>query len=104
MNKTLILGIETSCDETAAAVVSGGSRLHSNIIASQAELHRKYGGVVPEIASRRQLETVNFVIEQALAPQAAHFPIWQPSLLLMARDWWEPCWWGLILPKHWHML
>ena len=66
MNKTLILGIETSCDETAAAVVSGGSRLHSNIIASQAELHRKYGGVVPEIASRRHLETVNFVIEQAL--------------------------------------
>ena len=81
MNKTLILGIETSCDETAAAVVSGGSRLHSNIIASQAELHRKYGGVVPEIASRRHLETVNFVIEQ-VAPQAAHFPIWQPSLLL----------------------
>jgi N6-L-threonylcarbamoyladenine synthase len=73
MNKTLILGIETSCDETAAAVVSGGSRLHSNIIASQAELHRKYGGVVPEIASRRHLETVNFVIEQALSAAGCTF-------------------------------
>ena len=50
MNKTLILGIETSCDETAAAVVSG-SRLHNNIIASQAELHHKYGRVVREITS-----------------------------------------------------
>ncbi|MFS8640692.1 MAG: tRNA (adenosine(37)-N6)-threonylcarbamoyltransferase complex transferase subunit TsaD, partial [Symbiobacteriaceae bacterium] len=48
----LILGIESSCDETAAAVVAGGRQVLSNTIASQVDLHRKYGGVVPEIASR----------------------------------------------------
>ena len=94
MNKTLILGIETSCDETAAAVVSGGSRLHSNIIASQAELHRKYGGVVPEIASRRHLETVNFVIEQALNAAGCTFSDLAAIAVTYGQDWWEPCWWG----------
>lgn len=70
----LILGIETSCDETAAAVVEGGgsatltagSRVLSNVVARQAEFHRKWGGVVPEIASRKHLETINYVIEEAL--------------------------------------
>ena len=70
MSEPLILGIETSCDETAAAVVAGGRTILSNIIASQIEDHKKYGGVVPEIASRKHLETVNEVVEQALA--AAH--------------------------------
>jgi N6-L-threonylcarbamoyladenine synthase len=62
----LVLGIETSCDETAAAVVSGGSVL-SSVVASQAELHARYGGVVPEVASRRHLELVAPVIREALA-------------------------------------
>ena len=52
----LVLGIESSCDETAAAVVGEGGRVLSSIVASQAALHEKYGGVVPEIASRRHVE------------------------------------------------
>ncbi len=63
----LILGIETSCDETAASVVEDGRRILSNIVSSQIDVHRKYGGVVPELASRKHLETVNYVIEQALS-------------------------------------
>jgi N6-L-threonylcarbamoyladenine synthase len=62
----LILGIETSCDETAAAVVEDGRRIRSSIIASQAELHSKYGGVVPEIASRKHMETIMPVVCEAL--------------------------------------
>ncbi len=61
-----ILGIETSCDETAAAVVTGHGEIRSSIVASQAELHAAYGGVVPEIASRRHLELVSPVIREAL--------------------------------------
>ncbi|MBS3886919.1 MAG: tRNA (adenosine(37)-N6)-threonylcarbamoyltransferase complex transferase subunit TsaD [Dethiobacter sp.] len=66
MRQVLILGVETSCDETAAAVVADGEIMLSNIIASQIEEHRKYGGVVPEIASRKHLEIVNEVLEKAL--------------------------------------
>lgn len=62
----LILAIESSCDETAASVVKNGREVLSNIIASQIELHTLYGGVVPEIASRKHIEKVNQVIEQAL--------------------------------------
>ncbi len=62
----LILGIESSCDETAAAVVEDGRRVLSNVIASQVEEHRKYGGVVPEIASRRHAEAISGVVRQAL--------------------------------------
>ena len=62
----LVLGIESSCDETAAAVLEGGWTLRSNVIASQTELHAPYGGVVPEIASRRHVELVTLVIQEAL--------------------------------------
>ena len=61
----VVLGIETSCDETAAAVVDGRSVL-SNVVASQAELHSVYGGVVPEVAARHHLTTVNAVVDRAL--------------------------------------
>jgi N6-L-threonylcarbamoyladenine synthase len=61
-----ILAIETSCDETAAAVVRNGREVLSNIISSQIELHKLYGGVVPEIASRKHIEKINQVIEEAL--------------------------------------
>jgi N6-L-threonylcarbamoyladenine synthase len=61
-----ILGIETSCDETAAAVVSPDGEIRSSVVASQDELHARFGGVVPEVASRRHLELVTPVIEQAL--------------------------------------
>ena len=62
----MILGIETSCDETAAAVVTAAGEIRSNVVSSQADIHAKYGGVVPEIASRRHLELVSPVIEEAL--------------------------------------
>jgi N6-L-threonylcarbamoyladenine synthase len=61
-----ILGIETSCDETAAAVVKNGRDVLSNVIYSQIDLHKLYGGVVPEIASRKHIEKMNQVIEEAL--------------------------------------
>lgn len=61
-----ILGIESSCDETAASVVKNGREVLSNIISSQIELHKLYGGVVPEIASRKHMEKINQVIEEAL--------------------------------------
>ena len=61
-----ILGIETSCDETAAAVVEDGRKLLSNVVASQAEIHAKYGGVFPEVASRQHIQTISSVIEEAL--------------------------------------
>ncbi|MDQ3669463.1 MAG: tRNA (adenosine(37)-N6)-threonylcarbamoyltransferase complex transferase subunit TsaD [Actinomycetota bacterium] len=63
----LILGLETSCDETAAALATRDGRILSNVVASQAELHARYGGVVPEVASRRHLELVTPVVEEALA-------------------------------------
>ena len=62
----LILAIESSCDETAAAVVKNGRTVLSNIISSQIDLHKLYGGVVPEIASRKHIEKINQVIEEAL--------------------------------------
>jgi N6-L-threonylcarbamoyladenine synthase len=61
-----ILGVETSCDETSAAVVRDGTEILSNIVSSQIDLHRPYGGVVPELASRHHLELIQPVIEQAL--------------------------------------
>lgn len=63
----LVLGIESSCDETSAAVLDGPWDVRSNVIASQTELHAPYGGVVPEIASRRHVELVTAVIQEALA-------------------------------------
>ena len=63
----MILGIETSCDETAAAVITPDGHVLSSIVASQAELHARYGGVVPEVASRRHLELIGPVIREALA-------------------------------------
>jgi N6-L-threonylcarbamoyladenine synthase len=62
----LILGLETSCDETAAALVTPDGRVLSNVVSSQADLHARYGGVVPEVASRRHLELVAPVIREAL--------------------------------------
>ena len=66
MKDRLILGIESSCDETAAAVVKNGRVVLSNVISSQIDLHTLYGGVVPEIASRKHIEKINQVIEEAL--------------------------------------
>jgi N6-L-threonylcarbamoyladenine synthase len=62
----MILGLETSCDETAAAVITPDGRILSNVVSSQADLHARYGGVVPEVASRRHLELVTPVVQEAL--------------------------------------
>jgi N6-L-threonylcarbamoyladenine synthase len=67
----MILGLETSCDETAAACVEEDGRIRSNVVASQASLHARYGGVVPEVASRRHLELAVPVVEAALATAGA---------------------------------
>lgn len=65
-SETRILAIETSCDETAAAVVDNGTKILSNVIASQTSLHAEYGGIFPEVASRRHIEVIYPVIEQAM--------------------------------------
>ena len=67
MKSGLTLGIETSCDETAAAVIRGGTEIVSNVVLSQVDIHQKYGGVVPEIASRHHIEAMFPVINEALA-------------------------------------
>jgi N6-L-threonylcarbamoyladenine synthase len=67
----VILGLETSCDETAAALVTDDGEILSSVVSSQAELHARYGGVVPEVASRRHLELVTPVIREALAEAGA---------------------------------
>src|ERR1700756_2249486 len=67
MADACILGIESSCDETAAAVVCSGARLLSNVVASQISTHQPYGGVVPELASREHLRAIVPVVRQALA-------------------------------------
>lgn len=66
MKKTLILAIETSCDETSAAVVEDGQKILSNVIASQIKSHQRFGGVVPEIASRHHVEQITFIVEEAM--------------------------------------
>ncbi len=66
MTDTLILAIESSCDETAVAVVKNGQEVLANIVSTQIEVHKKFGGVVPEVASRKHLENINWVVEEAL--------------------------------------
>ncbi|MFH1026310.1 MAG: tRNA (adenosine(37)-N6)-threonylcarbamoyltransferase complex transferase subunit TsaD, partial [Nitrospirota bacterium] len=62
----LILGIDTSCDDTSASVVENGVKIISNIISNQTEIHKKYGGIVPELASRRHIEMIWPVVDEAL--------------------------------------
>ncbi|WP_433746648.1 tRNA (adenosine(37)-N6)-threonylcarbamoyltransferase complex transferase subunit TsaD [Falsibacillus pallidus] len=74
MNKdTIVLGIETSCDETAAAVIKNGTEILSNVVASQIESHKRFGGVVPEIASRHHVEQITIVIDEALKEASVSF-------------------------------
>ena len=61
----LVLGIETSCDETAVSLVENGQKVLSNEVASSLHLHKRYGGVVPEIATRHHVELINFVLAEA---------------------------------------
>jgi len=73
LRKMKLLGIETSCDETAAAVVEEGREILSNIVASQVDIHARYGGIVPEVASRQHLITVIPIIQQAMAQAQAQW-------------------------------
>lgn len=73
MENLTILAIETSCDETSAAIVVDGHKVLSNVISSQIELHKLYGGVVPEIASRKHVEIIDQVIEEALVVSGKSF-------------------------------
>jgi N6-L-threonylcarbamoyladenine synthase len=69
-----VLGIETSCDETAVAVVDDGRTIRSSVVASQADLHARYGGVVPEVASRAHVELINAVLAEALVEAGVDLP------------------------------
>jgi len=66
MKDIYVLGIESSCDETSAAIVKNGREVLSNVINSQIAIHEKFGGVVPEIASRKHIEAISTVVEEAL--------------------------------------
>ena len=66
MSETLILAIESSCDETAVAIVADGKRILSNVVATQIDVHKEFGGVIPEVASRIHVENISMVIEEAL--------------------------------------
>ena len=66
LDNVTILAIETSCDETSVAVVKNGKEVLSNIVSSQIETHKQFGGVVPEIASRQHIEVVMQIVEEAL--------------------------------------
>ena len=68
-----ILGIDTSCDETAAAVVADGKEILSNVVSSQIEVHQEYGGVVPELASRKHIEAINYIVSRSLAEAGVTF-------------------------------
>ncbi len=83
-DRTYILGIESSCDETSCAVVADGGEVLSNVVASQVDLHAKYGGVVPEIASRAHIEAINSVIAEAI--ELASIPIDQISAVAVANQ------------------
>ncbi len=78
-----ILGVETSCDETAAAVIEDGRILHSSIVATQIDLHRQYGGVFPEVASRQHIRTIYAVVDQAL--QQAHLALSDVDAIAVTR-------------------
>ncbi len=78
-----LLAVETSCDETAAAVVEGGERVLSNVVASQAEIHAQYGGVFPEVASRQHVKAIFPVVEEAL--RRAHLTLAEVDALAVTR-------------------
>jgi len=69
----LILGIDTSCDDTSAAVVESGKTILSNIVSSQDEIHRKYGGIVPELASRKHVQMIVPIVDEALSRASLRF-------------------------------
>ena len=84
---TRILGIESSCDETAAAVVADGREILSSVVASQVDIHRKYGGVVPELASREHLRSIVPVVREALERAGMKLPDVDAIGVTLGRVW-----------------
>src|SRR5574340_412074 len=78
-----ILGIESSCDETAAAVIENGRVLLSNVVASQIDIHTQYGGVFPEVASRQHIRTIYAIVDEAL--QRAHLGLTDIDAIAVTR-------------------
>lgn len=79
-----VLGIETSCDETAAAIVKNGREIVANVVASQMESHQRFGGVVPEIASRHHVEQITLVLEETM--KQANMDISQLDAIAVTED------------------
>lgn len=96
-----ILGIETSCDETAAAVVSNGRKIRSSVVSSSVAFHRKYGGIIPEIAFRKQLETITEVVDCALKDAQVRPSGIKAIAVTEKRDYWDRCWSAYRSPKRW---
>jgi N6-L-threonylcarbamoyladenine synthase len=96
-----ILAIETSCDETACAVIENGRELLASTVASQMEIHARYGGVFPEVASRQHVLAITPVIQQTLAQRISAWAMWTPSLSRAGRAWPARWWWASMPPKGW---
>jgi len=96
-----ILGIESSCDETAAAVVENGETVLSSVVASQMDTHGKYGGVVPELASREHLRAIVPVVREALERAAVSLSGLDAIAATSGPAWWDPCWWASPMPNRW---
>ena len=83
--KFITLAVESSCDETSVAIMADGREILSNIISSQIDIHKQYGGVVPEIASRHHLENINHVTNQALSEAGCSFSDVDMIVVVIAR-------------------
>ena len=95
----LILAVESSCDETAVALVRDGRTVLSDVIASQADMHAVYGGVVPEIASRKHVEAIAGLADQALARAGLTRADIDAVAVTYAPASSVRCWWGSTSPK-----
>lgn len=99
--RKIILGIESSCDETAAAVVSGGDTILSSIVASQIAIHSKYGGVVPELASREHLRQIVPVVREALEQAGVTLQDLDAVAVTRGPGLQARCWWASPTAKCW---
>ena len=102
MPDAYILGIESSCDETAAAVVRSGEQIVSNVVFSQIATHQPYGGVVPELASREHLRAIVPVVRKALADAGQTFhSIDALAVTAGPGTGWSRCWSASAMPRRW---
>ena len=101
MPDAYILGIESSCDETAAAVVRSGEQVISNVVASQIATHQPYGGVVPELASREHLRAIVPVVRQALAEARQNYNPSMRSRSLRVPALLARCWSASVMRRLW---